>query len=146
MFLWYNCMVGCVGLTLFITKIAALFTYAVNHAMCKTVANKGISFVMQFSDPTPLCIAPINHRLQIKEHWQSNSFCLTSDVRCSRSSPPLLHSSAPPFGWKVSVWWSLSTRLSLHTFRNPRQFCRQTDILGISTAVCIAVMLMHSKQ
>lgn len=71
---WYNCMVGCVGLTLFLTKIAALFTYAVNHATCKTVANKGISFLMWFSDPTPLHMALIIHRLYSKSLWRVQLF------------------------------------------------------------------------
>lgn len=39
--------------------------------------------------------ALINHRLFTQRALAlHNSLCLTSDVRCSRSSPPLLHSSA----------------------------------------------------
>ena len=75
---------------------------------------------MRFSDPTPLrspisspsaqgchstykthglrrqIIALINHRLFTQRALtQSNSLCLTSDVRCSRSSPPLLTALLP---------------------------------------------------
>lgn len=144
---WYNCMVGCVGLTLFLTKIAALFTYAVNHATCKTVANKGISFLMWFSDPTPLHMALIIHRLHTQRAFgESNS--LTPCLGCT-----LLSQFSASTSFLCATFWVESFDLVVPQYetvtpryRNPRHFCRQTDILRISTAVCIAVTLMHSKQ
>ena len=96
-------------------------------------------FYMRFSDPTPLrspisspsaqgchstykthglrrqIIALINHRLFTQRALaQSNSLCLTSDVRCFRSPPPLRflrpikHDGSVGYGSRTSVIRSFS--------------------------------------
>ena len=66
-------------------------------ATCKTVANKGISFFNVVLRPcTPPHGSHNSTDYILKEPLASPTlYRLTSDVRCYRSSPPLLHSSAP---------------------------------------------------
>lgn len=62
----------------------------------RQLPTKVFHFLMWFSDLAPLHMVLIIHRLLLKEPLASPTlYRLASDVRCYRSSPPLLHSSAP---------------------------------------------------
>lgn len=106
--------------------------YRQTDATCKTVTNKGISFLMWFSDPTPLHMALIIHRLHTQRaSGESNSLSpylgctLFSQFSASTKSSAL---SSQIESFNVRGPSAHGSRSAIN--RNPRHFCRQVVFTG----------------